>query len=73
MPARIGPFNPDYAIAPGESLREELEALQMTQAELAERTGLSTKHINPPRMPGDASQGFNWEPAASLMVTRPFQ
>lgn len=46
MPARIGPFEPDYAIAPGESLREELEALQMTQAELAERTGLSAKHIN---------------------------
>jgi HTH-type transcriptional regulator/antitoxin HigA len=46
MPARIGPFNPDYAIAPGETLREELEGLQMTQAELAERTGLSTKHVN---------------------------
>jgi HTH-type transcriptional regulator/antitoxin HigA len=46
MPARIGPFNPDYVIAPGETLREELEVLQMTQAELAERTGLSAKHVN---------------------------
>lgn len=40
------PFAPGYATPPGESLRETLEALDMTQAELAERTGLSTKHIN---------------------------
>jgi HTH-type transcriptional regulator/antitoxin HigA len=40
------PFAPDYAMPPGESLRDTLEALDMTQAELAERTGLSTKHIN---------------------------
>jgi HTH-type transcriptional regulator/antitoxin HigA len=40
------PFAPDYATPPGDSLRETLEALEMTQAELAERTGLSTKHVN---------------------------
>lgn len=39
-------FAPDYATRPGDSLRETLDALQMTQAELAERTQLSTKHIN---------------------------
>ena len=39
-------FAPDYATPPGESLRQTLEALQMTQAELAERAQLSTKHIN---------------------------
>lgn len=37
---------PDYATPPGETLREVLEDLGMTQAELAERTGLSPKHIN---------------------------
>ena len=40
------PFNPDYATPPGDSLRETLEALQMTQADLAQRSGISTKHIN---------------------------
>jgi addiction module HigA family antidote len=39
-------FNPDYTVAPGETLLETLESLGMKQAELAERTGLSTKHIN---------------------------
>ena len=29
------PFEPDYAVAPGETLREMLEALGMTQVELA--------------------------------------
>lgn len=32
--------------APGDLLREELEARRFTQAELALRTGLSTKHVN---------------------------
>lgn len=44
--ARPAPFQPEYATAPGESLRETLDALGMSQAELAQRTGLSTKHIN---------------------------
>jgi HTH-type transcriptional regulator / antitoxin HigA len=37
---------PDYAVPPGETLRDRLEELGMTQAELATRTGLSTKHVN---------------------------
>jgi HTH-type transcriptional regulator/antitoxin HigA len=39
-------YRPDYATPPGETLRETLEALGMTQADLSRRTGLSTKHIN---------------------------
>lgn len=39
-------FRPDYAILPGETLRESLEALGMTQVDLSRRTGLSTKHVN---------------------------
>ncbi len=39
-------YEPDYAIAPGETLQEALEALGMPQAELAERTGLTPKTIN---------------------------
>jgi len=37
---------PDYAVAPGETLRDRLDELGMRQAELAVRTGLTTKHIN---------------------------
>jgi HTH-type transcriptional regulator/antitoxin HigA len=37
---------PNYAILPGETLRETLEAIGMTQAELAERTGRPKKTIN---------------------------
>jgi HTH-type transcriptional regulator/antitoxin HigA len=37
---------PDYAVPPGETLRERLEDLGMSQAELAVRTGLTPKHIN---------------------------
>jgi HTH-type transcriptional regulator/antitoxin HigA len=40
------PFRPDYAIPPGDSLRSAIEAIGMTQADLAKRTGLSTKHVN---------------------------
>lgn len=39
-------FRPDYAIPPGETLVEVLSGRGMSQAELARRTGLSTKHIN---------------------------
>lgn len=42
VPAR----EPDYAIPPGETLRDRLDELGMTQAELAVRTGLTTKHVN---------------------------
>ena len=40
------PFSPDYATPPGWTLEETLEELSMSQAELARRTGLSTKHIH---------------------------
>jgi addiction module HigA family antidote len=40
------PYQPDYAVPPGATLSEVLETLEMTQAELARRTGLSAKHIN---------------------------
>ena len=40
------PYTPDYATPPGWTLEETLEELSMSQAELARRTGLSTKHVN---------------------------
>src|SRR6266540_2526713 len=39
-------YDPDYEVAPGETLRETLSALEMTQVQLATRTGLSLKHVN---------------------------
>ena len=39
-------YQPDYVSPPGETLLETLEALGMSQAELAERTGKSLKTIN---------------------------
>src|SRR5690606_28531390 len=39
-------YEPDFAVAPGETLKEVLEDLGMSQAELATRTGLSPKHVN---------------------------
>lgn len=42
----VFPYAPDYAVPPGETLAEVLEARDMSQAELARRTGLSAKHIN---------------------------
>ena len=40
------PFEPDYAVAPGETLAETIDALNMTQKELALRTGLTEQSIN---------------------------
>lgn len=37
---------PNYAIPPGETLRETLEAIGMTQTELAKRSGHPKKTIN---------------------------
>jgi addiction module HigA family antidote len=45
-PGNTRRFRPDYAIPPGETLVEVLAERGMSQAELARRTGLSTKHIN---------------------------
>lgn len=39
-------YSPDYLSPPGETLEDLLEEQGMTQAELAERTGLSRKTIN---------------------------
>ena len=43
---RLYPHTPDYAVPPGETLRETIEALGMDQAELALRTGLDKKTID---------------------------
>ncbi len=39
-------FTPDYAVSPGETLLETIEAMGMSQAELADRTGRPKKTIN---------------------------
>ncbi len=43
---RSHPFRPDYVIPPGETLRDRLAEMNLSQAELATRAGLSTKHVN---------------------------
>ncbi|MGI6790929.1 HigA family addiction module antitoxin [Aminivibrio sp.] len=43
---RENEFFPDYLVRPGEILADYLDDLCMTQAELADRTGLSKKTIN---------------------------
>ncbi|MEV4050778.1 helix-turn-helix domain-containing protein [Amycolatopsis sp. NPDC049688] len=44
--ARAEEFNPDWSIHPGTVLRDVLMNRGIRQAELAERTGLTPKHIN---------------------------
>jgi HTH-type transcriptional regulator/antitoxin HigA len=39
-------FEPDYAVPPGETLKETIEFLGMTQKELSARTGLSVQSLN---------------------------
>lgn len=39
-------FSPDYAVAPGETLRDRLRQIGLSQSELSMRAGLSTKHVN---------------------------
>lgn len=39
-------FEPDYAIPPGDTLQETIDALGMNQSQLATRTGMTTKTIN---------------------------
>jgi HTH-type transcriptional regulator/antitoxin HigA len=46
VPTTSYPYRPDYAVPPGETLRDRLAEMNLSQAELAARTGLSTKHIN---------------------------
>ncbi|MGC9193818.1 MAG: HigA family addiction module antitoxin [Thermoplasmata archaeon] len=38
-------YSPSKAIHPGVSLKDELEFLNLSQTELAKRTGMSEKHI----------------------------
>lgn len=38
-------YQPDYAVAPGEVLQHELDIRNMSQRELANRTGLTPKHL----------------------------
>lgn len=40
------PFRPDYVSPPGDTLRDRLAALNLSQSELAIRAGYSTKHVN---------------------------
>lgn len=39
-------FEPDYAVPPGETLREVMESLGMNQKELAKRTNLTVQSLN---------------------------
>ena len=39
-------YLPDYAVPPRETLRDTIQAMGMSQADLSRRTGLSAKHIN---------------------------
>src|SRR3990172_2331228 len=43
---KINQFKPDYAVLPGDTLKETIDALGMSQADLAERTGRPKKTIN---------------------------
>jgi HTH-type transcriptional regulator/antitoxin HigA len=43
---KIYGFEPDYAIPPGETLKEVMESLNMSQKELAIRTGLTVQSLN---------------------------
>lgn len=40
------PYEPDYAVAPGETLAETIESLGMDQKELATRLGMTEKHVS---------------------------
>jgi len=44
--SKVDCFQPEVAIAPGETLRETIEYINMTQIELSTRTGLAPKTIN---------------------------
>jgi HTH-type transcriptional regulator / antitoxin HigA len=43
---RQNPFQPDYAVPPGATLEETMDALGMTQRDLADRTGLTVQTLN---------------------------
>jgi HTH-type transcriptional regulator/antitoxin HigA len=43
---KINQFKPDYAVLPGDTLKETIDALGISQAYLAERTGMSKNTIS---------------------------
>ncbi|MGD9874994.1 MAG: helix-turn-helix domain-containing protein [Kiritimatiellia bacterium] len=59
-------YQPDYAVPPGETLREVMESLGMTQQELAIRTGLTAQSLN--RI-FNGSQPISHETADALELT----
>src|SRR3954447_12010896 len=46
MTTTTTPFLPDWASPPGDTLSDLLDERSMTQTELAERLGVSLKHVN---------------------------
>ena len=46
MATNMNGLSLDFLIPPGDSLQEILDAKNISQKELAIRTGLTTKHIN---------------------------
>lgn len=46
MNTKINQYNPGYAVLPGDTLKQTINALGMSQADLAERTGRPKKTIN---------------------------
>ena len=42
----VGTFDPDWISPPGDTIEDLLEERNWTQAELAKRTGFTTKHVN---------------------------
>jgi Plasmid maintenance system antidote protein len=59
-------FDPDYAIPPGETLKEVMESLDMTQKELSVRTGLTVQTLN--RI-SKGEQPITYETANKLELT----
>lgn len=59
-------FDPDYAIPPGETLKEVMESLDMTQKELSIRTGLTVQSLN--RI-SKGEQPITYETANKLELT----
>jgi len=43
---KINQFKPDYVVLPGDTLKETIDALGISQADLAERTGRPVEAIN---------------------------
>ena len=46
MSTRRYAYTPDYAVAPGVTLQETIDALGMNQRELAVRTGMAPKYAD---------------------------